>query len=134
MNGRRSARTGGSLTTNPPLDAALLADIPGTVDLAANGNTITFRTPDPRGTLGELTSRLEQSGNMNDIILVPGSPGGEQVENAQYPQCTAVQCGIADIFADPGVIKREAELVRHREYVNEHFEDLPEVRDWTWPG
>jgi ABC-2 type transport system ATP-binding protein len=51
-----------SLTTNPPLDAALLADIPGTVDLASDGNTITFRTPDPRGTLGELTSRLEQSG------------------------------------------------------------------------
>jgi hypothetical protein len=23
-------------------------------------------------------------------------------------------------------------LARHRAYVNEHFEDLPEVRDWVW--
>jgi xylulose-5-phosphate/fructose-6-phosphate phosphoketolase len=24
------------------------------------------------------------------------------------------------------------QLERHGEYVVEHFEDLPEVRDWTW--
>lgn len=24
------------------------------------------------------------------------------------------------------------QLARHREYVREHFEDMPEVRDWTW--
>lgn len=23
-------------------------------------------------------------------------------------------------------------LDRHRRYVTRHFEDLPEVRDWTW--
>jgi xylulose-5-phosphate/fructose-6-phosphate phosphoketolase len=23
---------------------------------------------------------------------------------------------------------------RHRAYIREHGEDLPEVRDWTWPG
>ena len=28
----------------------------------------------------------------------------------------------------------EAMLVRHRDYIREHFEDMPEVRDWTWPG
>ena len=28
----------------------------------------------------------------------------------------------------------EAQLVRHHAYIREHFEDLPEVRDWTWPG
>jgi xylulose-5-phosphate/fructose-6-phosphate phosphoketolase len=27
----------------------------------------------------------------------------------------------------------EAQLVRHEEYVAEHFEDLPEVQGWTWP-
>ena len=52
-----------SLTTKPPLDAALLVDIPGTLDVTSDGNTITFRTPDPRGTLRELTTRLEQSGS-----------------------------------------------------------------------
>ncbi len=26
----------------------------------------------------------------------------------------------------------DAQLQRHREYVVEHFEDLPEIRDWTW--
>jgi xylulose-5-phosphate/fructose-6-phosphate phosphoketolase len=26
----------------------------------------------------------------------------------------------------------EAILVRHRAYVREHFEDMPEIRDWTW--
>jgi xylulose-5-phosphate/fructose-6-phosphate phosphoketolase len=26
----------------------------------------------------------------------------------------------------------EAELARHRAYIAEHFEDLPEIRDWTW--
>jgi xylulose-5-phosphate/fructose-6-phosphate phosphoketolase len=25
-------------------------------------------------------------------------------------------------------------LATHRDYIREHFEDLPEVRDWTWPG
>ena len=25
-----------------------------------------------------------------------------------------------------------AMLERHRAYVAEHFEDLPEIRDWTW--
>ena len=25
-------------------------------------------------------------------------------------------------------------LARHADYVREHFEDMPEVRDWTWPG
>jgi xylulose-5-phosphate/fructose-6-phosphate phosphoketolase len=27
----------------------------------------------------------------------------------------------------------ETQLARHEAYVAEHFEDLPEVRDWTWP-
>jgi ABC-2 type transport system ATP-binding protein len=51
-----------SLATKPPLDAARLADIPGILDLTSEGNTIAFRTSDPRGTVRELTSRLEQSG------------------------------------------------------------------------
>ncbi len=25
-------------------------------------------------------------------------------------------------------------LIEHREYIRRHGEDLPEVRDWTWPG
>jgi xylulose-5-phosphate/fructose-6-phosphate phosphoketolase len=25
-------------------------------------------------------------------------------------------------------------LARHRDYVREHLEDMPEIRDWTWPG
>jgi len=28
----------------------------------------------------------------------------------------------------------EAELARHRAYIVEHFEDMPEVRGWTWPA
>ncbi|MBV9949896.1 MAG: hypothetical protein JOZ69_23845, partial [Myxococcales bacterium] len=24
-------------------------------------------------------------------------------------------------------------LAKHRTYVREQFEDLPEIRDWTWP-
>ena len=27
-----------------------------------------------------------------------------------------------------------AMLDRHRHYVRENFEDMPEIRDWTWPG
>ena len=27
----------------------------------------------------------------------------------------------------------EAMLLRHHDYIREHFEDMPEVRDWTWP-
>jgi xylulose-5-phosphate/fructose-6-phosphate phosphoketolase len=26
----------------------------------------------------------------------------------------------------------EAMLARHHDYVREHLEDMPEVRDWTW--
>jgi xylulose-5-phosphate/fructose-6-phosphate phosphoketolase len=28
----------------------------------------------------------------------------------------------------------EAMLLRHHAYIREHFEDMPEVRDWTWPA
>ncbi|MFN2451636.1 MAG: phosphoketolase [Candidatus Dormibacteria bacterium] len=28
----------------------------------------------------------------------------------------------------------EEMLARHHQYVREHFEDLPEIRDWTWTG
>ena len=24
--------------------------------------------------------------------------------------------------------------IEHKQYVHEHGDDLPEVRDWTWPG
>jgi xylulose-5-phosphate/fructose-6-phosphate phosphoketolase len=27
-----------------------------------------------------------------------------------------------------------AQLNRHHDYVRQHFEDLPEIRDWTWPA
>jgi xylulose-5-phosphate/fructose-6-phosphate phosphoketolase len=27
----------------------------------------------------------------------------------------------------------ETMLVRHHAYIREHLEDMPEVRDWTWP-
>jgi xylulose-5-phosphate/fructose-6-phosphate phosphoketolase len=27
-----------------------------------------------------------------------------------------------------------AQLQRHHEYVREYFEDMPEIRDWRWPG
>ncbi|MCW2523027.1 MAG: putative phosphoketolase [Frankiales bacterium] len=28
----------------------------------------------------------------------------------------------------------QSQLARHHDYVREHFEDLPEVRDWVWPA
>jgi xylulose-5-phosphate/fructose-6-phosphate phosphoketolase len=27
-----------------------------------------------------------------------------------------------------------AQLRRHHAYVREHFEDMPEIREWRWPG
>jgi xylulose-5-phosphate/fructose-6-phosphate phosphoketolase len=35
---------------------------------------------------------------------------------------------------DQHVLACEEALVRHRAYVLEHFEDLPEIQKWTWPG
>ena len=34
--------------------------------------------------------------------------------------------------ATPLIDECRAMLTRHRAYVREHLEDLPEVRDWTW--
>ena len=25
-------------------------------------------------------------------------------------------------------------LIEHKQYITEHGEDLPEIRNWTWPG
>jgi xylulose-5-phosphate/fructose-6-phosphate phosphoketolase len=34
----------------------------------------------------------------------------------------------------PQLIEHCAEMLdRHHEYIVEHLEDMPEVRDWTWP-
>jgi hypothetical protein len=30
------------------------------------------------------------------------------------------------------IARAEAILVKHRQYVQEHFDDLPEARDWVW--
>ena len=38
----------------------------------------------------------------------------------------------ADI--EPYVRQCEQALDEHRRYVREHFEDVPEIRDWTWPA
>jgi ABC-2 type transport system ATP-binding protein len=51
-----------SLSTKPHLDAARLTGIPDMVDVASDGGRITFRTPDARRTLRDLTTLLEQSG------------------------------------------------------------------------
>jgi ABC-2 type transport system ATP-binding protein len=50
-----------SLTTRPGLDPAHLADIAGVLDVACDGNTITFRSLDARAAVRDLMSRLEQS-------------------------------------------------------------------------
>jgi xylulose-5-phosphate/fructose-6-phosphate phosphoketolase len=36
--------------------------------------------------------------------------------------------------ADRLVTYCERQLARHESYVREHFEDMPEVSDWTWPS
>ncbi len=36
--------------------------------------------------------------------------------------------------ADRLVTHCETQLARHQAHISEHLEDLPEVRDWTWPG
>jgi xylulose-5-phosphate/fructose-6-phosphate phosphoketolase len=30
------------------------------------------------------------------------------------------------------ISKGEEVLAKHRQYVQEHFDDLPEARDWVW--
>ena len=52
-----------SLTTRPGLDPTHVADITGIVDVACDGNTITFRSSDAREAVRALMSRLEQSGH-----------------------------------------------------------------------
>jgi len=51
-----------SLSTKPRIDGDRLTAISGVVDVACDGNTITFRTPDARRTVRELTALLEASG------------------------------------------------------------------------
>jgi xylulose-5-phosphate/fructose-6-phosphate phosphoketolase len=40
--------------------------------------------------------------------------------------------GVTDV--DLHLAKCKEMLDQHHRYVLEHFEDLPEIRDWTWPG
>jgi xylulose-5-phosphate/fructose-6-phosphate phosphoketolase len=35
---------------------------------------------------------------------------------------------------DALIAECEASLARHRQYIREHFEDMPEIRDFTWDG
>ena len=32
------------------------------------------------------------------------------------------------------ILACEQAIARHRAYVLEHFEDLPEIQSWTWKG
>jgi xylulose-5-phosphate/fructose-6-phosphate phosphoketolase len=47
----------------------------------------------------------------------------------------AIQCA-RRVPAGAAELERvcEAMLARHHGYIREHLEDMPEVRDWTWPG
>jgi xylulose-5-phosphate/fructose-6-phosphate phosphoketolase len=44
----------------------------------------------------------------------------EAVRRAAYPDAAALR------------VWCEAMLARHEGYIREHFEDLPQVRDWKW--
>jgi len=57
-----SAMQSVSLSTKPQIDAHRLTGIPGMVDVVSNGNWVTFRTPDARRTVRELTALLEAGG------------------------------------------------------------------------
>jgi ABC-2 type transport system ATP-binding protein len=51
-----------SLSTKPRIDGDRLTAVSGVVDVVCDGNTITFRTPDARRTVRELTALLEATG------------------------------------------------------------------------
>src|SRR5678815_1654019 len=57
-----SAMQSVSLSTKPPIDPHRLTGIPGMVDVESDGNGVTFRTPDARRTVRELTAFLEAGG------------------------------------------------------------------------
>ncbi len=37
------------------------------------------------------------------------------------------------LLVEPLIQECEEMLKKHRAYIDEHFEDLPEIRDWVWP-
>jgi xylulose-5-phosphate/fructose-6-phosphate phosphoketolase len=42
---------------------------------------------------------------------------------------------VPKLGAAAGYVKQRLrdKLIEHREYIVEHGEDLPEIKDWTWP-
>ncbi len=56
-------------------------------------------------------------------------------EMSRYHLCIEALRRVARVreLAPPLIAQCNAMLTKHHSYVREHFEDIPEVRDWVWP-
>jgi phosphoketolase len=68
----------------------------------------------PLEVMQRLCQKVEIELNINSVITTKGTYSPNMVNAAEL------------------IRKGEEVLAKHRQHVQEHFDDLPEVRNWTW--
>ena len=88
-----------------------------------------IRGPEPSRPFEVRTEKSAESAKASEIGATSGPSALERLRAGQIDMN-----GYLDLKVDQATARYWTTMERHKLYVSEHGEDMPEVRDWRWPA